>query len=115
MWCYFMRGGHIAAFEELTGLSDEAAMSCGGWHARSCQASQAHRWALAYALGACATAYRAITRITAARLDGGSVQKKRPLAKDEPEQRLGRRQARSCFRGDRTLRTMARKHGRGRL
>ena len=25
MWCYFMRGGHIAAFEELTGLSDEAA------------------------------------------------------------------------------------------
>ena len=29
MWCYFMRGGHIAAFEELTGLSDEAAMSCG--------------------------------------------------------------------------------------
>ena len=25
MWCYFMRGDHIAAFEELTGLSDEAA------------------------------------------------------------------------------------------
>ena len=25
MRCYFMRGGHIAAFEEFTGLSHEAA------------------------------------------------------------------------------------------
>ena len=30
MWCYFMRGGHIAAFEELTGLSDEAATTKSG-------------------------------------------------------------------------------------